>query len=126
MAAQNNAIPNEDECPVPEDLIGQLHRSETPNAVEIAKTLSEQQRAQLAAFCYKRGHLHALGLKIASSCNRAALVEAAGPSGRTLYLQSRDPDKTLSQARADSSHSQKPVSLAKALAQDNTPPDTSE
>ena len=104
---------NEDPCPVTEELFGQLRRASPPEAVEIAKDLPEPQRARLATFCYNRRHLHALGLMIASSCDRRALVDADGTVGDTIFHQSRDPDKTLSQeAPPSGSRPQKRISLA--------------
>lgn len=112
MANSANVQLNEAACPVPEELLGQLHRVSPPDAVEIAKPLPERQRAELAAFCYKRRHLHALGLMIASTCERGTLVAAAGSAGGTLYEQSRDSEKTLSQSvRRPGQHEPKPVSL---------------
>jgi hypothetical protein len=95
MAVYASAKLNEDACPVPEDLFGDIHRAQPTDAIEIAKTLPETQRARLAAFCYNRRHLHALGLLIASTCEAAALYAVAGPAGEAIFSQSRDPEKTL-------------------------------
>lgn len=114
MTTSTNVQLNEEHCPVSDDLFGQLRRDTPQNAVEIAKSLREPQRAQLAAFCYKRRHLHALGLMIASTCDRNTLVAAAGTSGRVIYTQSRDPEKTLSLGVAKRAYYEpKPVSLAR-------------
>lgn len=107
---------NEDPCPVTEQLFGELRVASPPEAVEIAKALPESQRARLAMFFYKKRHLYALGLMIASTCNRSALVNA-GSAGGTLYRQSRDPNKTLSEEWLPrSSHQPKPISLARISA----------
>ena len=53
---------NEDECPVPEALFRQVRGAEPPNAAMIASTLPQAQRARLAVFCYRKRHLHELGL----------------------------------------------------------------
>ena len=90
---------NEEACPVPEVVLGKFQGSETPDAVEIAKSLPEAQRAQLAVFCYRKRHLHALGLYIAATCELNALLKAAGPGGEVIYKQSRDPEQTLEQER---------------------------
>jgi hypothetical protein len=104
---------NEEQCPVTEKLFGQLHQASPTDAVGVAKSLPEQQRAQLVMFCYNKSHLHALGLMIASTCNRNTLVTAGGPLGDTIYRQSRDPDKTLSEElQSSGSQSPKPISLA--------------
>ena len=104
---------NEEACPVPEEVLGKFQGSETPDAVEIAKSLPEAQRAQLAVFCYRKRHLHALGLFIAATCELNALLKAAGPGGEVIYKQSRDPEKTLEQERRSQSQSgPKPITLA--------------
>ena len=110
MAVPLGAIPNEDPCPITEQLLNQLRRASPPDAVEIAKAFPDPQRARLATFCYYRRHLHALGLMIASSCDRNALVAAGGGAGDTIYRQSRDPNKTLSEEVGY--RPQKPITLA--------------
>jgi len=94
------SLPFEDEdCPVPEELFKQVRDAPPPNAAEIASTLPELQRAQLAVFCYRKRHLHELGLTIASTCSCGALVQVAGTGGRTIFEQSRDPQETLEKER---------------------------
>ena len=110
MAVPLDVIPNEDSCPITEQLFGQLSRALPPDAVEIAKALPDPQRARLATFCYYRRHLHALGLIIASTCDRNALIDAGGGAGDTIYRQSRDPNKTLSEEVGY--RPKKPISLA--------------
>ncbi|MGI9412975.1 MAG: hypothetical protein ACR2PM_04865 [Hyphomicrobiales bacterium] len=104
---------NEEPCPVSEDVFGKFRGTETPDAVEIAKSLPEAQRAQLAVFCYRKRHLHALGLHIAATCDLGALTKAAGPGGEVIFKQSRDPEETLEQERrSQSSSGPKPITLA--------------
>ncbi len=113
MAMSATAKLNEDLCPVSDDCFSELRQAEPPDAVEIAKTLPAQQRADLATFCYSRRHLHALGLMIASTCECRELVEASASAGPVLYQQSRDPDRTLAQESLPAGHRPpKPVSLA--------------
>jgi len=113
MAYATNTKLNEDDCPIPEGFLEQLHQASPPDAVEIAQSLPEQQRARLAAFCYNKRHLHALALMIASTCDQQSLVEACNVAGEAIYHQSRDPDKTLSQeAHTGGYRPPRPVSLA--------------
>jgi len=88
---------NEDTCPVPEDLFGQLRQAHLPDAVEAVKDMPESQRARLAAFCYNKRHLYSLGLMIASTCSRSSLVGAAGNAGGVIFRQSRNAAKTFSE-----------------------------
>jgi hypothetical protein len=105
---------NEEALPISESLFGEINLASPPDAVEIAKTLPEPNRAQLAVFCYYRRHLHALGMMIASTCGRSALVNAGGRAGSAIFDQSRDPRKTLSAEwnPVGSSATRKPISLA--------------
>lgn len=113
MAIPQTAKLNEDPCPVTEQLFGELRQASPPEAAGVAKTLPEPQRAELAIFCYNKSHLHALGLEIASTCDRNSLVKAGGVAGDVLYQQSRDPKNTLSAELPPSrSHAPKPISLA--------------
>ena len=114
MAVPLIAKLNEDLCPITEQLFGQLRRASLPEAVEIAKALPQPQRARLVSFCYNKRHLHALGLMIASSCDRNALVDAGGSVGDTIFHQSRDPDKTMSEElQSQGSRPPKQISLAR-------------
>ena len=97
MAGTYGAKLNEDICPIPEELFGQLRQAELPHAVDATKNMPESQRARLVAFCYNKRHLYSLGLMIASSCSRSSLVKAAGNAGDSIYRQSRDANKTLSE-----------------------------
>lgn len=114
MAINLDVKLNEDTCPVPDQLFGQLRQASPAEAAEITKALPESQRARLAAFFYNKRHLHALGLVIASTCSRHALLVAGGNVGETIYLQSRDPEKTMStEMQPPGSRPVKPISLAK-------------
>jgi hypothetical protein len=94
-----------DEFVVSEELIGRLHRASESAVLEIVAPLSLAQRANLAAHCYRRAHLHAIGLTIASLCDQLTLVQMLGTAqGTVLYLQSRERNaeaaKTATSARS--------------------------
>src|SRR5215813_14740831 len=76
---------------VPEELVGRLYRA-TENAVfELIDTFTPQQRANLAAFCYQKSHMHKIGLAIAATCDLDTLTQSLGTAlGQTLYAQSRE------------------------------------
>ena len=66
-------------------------------------------------FCYNKRHLHALGLMIASTCERNILVEAGGRVGDTVFRQSRDPNKSLAaELQPPGYRAPKPISLARS------------
>ena len=113
MSVPARLVPNEDPCPVSDDLFGQIRRAPPPNAVQIANSLPSSQRAQLAIFCYNKRHLHALGLIIASSCDRQTLVNAGGHVGEVIFDQSREADVCArTNFASPGSSSKKRISLA--------------
>ena len=115
MANPLRANLNEKPCPVNEQMFGELRQASTPDATEIAKTLPSDQRARLATFCYNKRHLHALGLLIASTCDRDDLVDAGGNTGELIFEQSRNAEKVLSAERMPpGSRPAKPISLARS------------
>lgn len=83
---------SDDVCPIPESLFGQLFRSHPQGLPELVATIPSRTRAMLALFCYRRAHLHALSLSIASTCDEVDLIEAGGRPGAALYELSRQPD----------------------------------
>lgn len=113
MARQFGLNINEDTCPVPEDLFGELRQANLPDAVEAVEDMPESQRARLASFCYNKRHLYSLGLMIASTCSRSSLVNAAGNAGEAIFRQSRDAAKTFSEEILPPGHRpKKAISLA--------------
>jgi hypothetical protein len=83
---------SDDLCPIPESLFGQLYRSHPNGLSELVATIPARTRAMLALFCYRRAHLHALSLAIASTCDEMDLIDAGGRPGAALYELSRQPD----------------------------------
>lgn len=83
---------NEEACPVPESLFGELYRASPHGLAALIETVPASVRALLADYCYRRSHLASLGLAIAASCEYEDLV-AAGSNGAILYHRSRTPDE---------------------------------
>jgi hypothetical protein len=76
---------------VPEELIGRLYRATESSVFEMLPDLSVQDRAYLAMFCYRKSHLHRIGLAIAATCDENVLVQTWGTAlGQTLFAQSRE------------------------------------
>ena len=72
----------------------------------------------LALFCYRRSHLHALALAIASSCSERDLIEIGGRVGSTLYALSRESSSgpvSATSSRKGITLSTKPLSAFKPL-----------
>jgi hypothetical protein len=80
----------EEICPVSDDLLGVLYRSDKHGLAELVATVAPDIRALLALFCYPRSHLHMLGLAIAATCEEDDLVRSGGRVGGVLYARSRE------------------------------------
>ena len=83
-------VMRDDECPVPDDLLGKLYRAGVAGIGPLTAPLSARQRARLAIFCYGRAHLRDVGFAIAAICDLAALVDVAGRAGEIIYAQAND------------------------------------
>jgi hypothetical protein len=80
----------DDEGIIPETLVAQLYRIGEDAAVNLTVGLPPYRRALVAAYCYRRSHLHRLGLSIASTCDRSTLMRVLGAiPGTALFVQSR-------------------------------------
>jgi hypothetical protein len=81
-----------DTCPVADELLGELHRADDLSVPGFVSTLAPDIRASLALFCYRRSHLHSMGLGIAASCDKDNLVRAGGSVG---HFSLRVPENCL-------------------------------
>jgi hypothetical protein len=101
----------DDEDVVPENLVTRLYSAGEDNAVALTAKLSPHQRALLAAYCYRRSHLHRFGLAIASTCDQATLMRLLGTGlGSTLFVQSRERGRAPEPASGGHRHK---ITLAK-------------
>lgn len=76
---------------VPEELIGRLHRATDTTILDLMAKFTEQERANLAMFCYHKAHLRRIGLAIAATCDLPALVQQWGTVlGHAIFAQSRE------------------------------------
>ena len=102
---------DEDVCPVRDELLGELYRSNKLGLPVLVATVPPHLRAMLALFCYRRSHLHTLALSIASSCTERELVHFGGRVGSTLYALSREAPASRVTA-ASSYNGRKPITLS--------------
>ena len=79
-----------DACPVGDELLGSLYRASEHGLSELVESVSPDVRAMLALFCYRRNHLHSMGVAIAATCTQRDLVEQGGVVGSTLFAMSRE------------------------------------
>ena len=80
---------NEETCPVPESLLGQLYRVTPQGLPALIDAVPPNTRAMLAVYCYRRAHLASLGIAIAASCEEDDLAEHGGNLGSDLFDKSR-------------------------------------
>lgn len=80
---------NEETCPVPESLLGQLYRVTPQGLPALIDAVPANTRAMLAVYCYRRSHLAPLGVAIAASCEEDDLAEHGGNLGSDLFAKSR-------------------------------------
>jgi hypothetical protein len=74
-----------------DSLIGRLCSANEAVIVDLLDRFSDDERANLAMFCYRKAHLHHAGLMIAATCDLSTLVQAFGTLiGETIYAQSRE------------------------------------
>ncbi len=76
-------------CPISDDLLQQLLKATINSVADVAQSLPEAQRAELAVFCYRRAHFRKLGLSLATQCSKQALVAEAGHAGELIHSQAR-------------------------------------
>jgi hypothetical protein len=87
-------LTQEEDCPVPEHLLGQLYHAKAHRLDELVATVPANTRAMLALYCYRRTHLHSIGLAVAASCKECDLEECGGHAGRVLFAKARQaPEK---------------------------------
>jgi hypothetical protein len=108
MFSSRDAFEN-DFCPVRDELLGEMYRANANGLPLLVESVSSEVRAMLALFCYRRSHLHALALAIATSCNERELIQLGGRVGSTLYALSHEP---AARSAASSSHGRKPITLS--------------
>jgi hypothetical protein len=78
-----------DACPVEDDLLGRLYRADRNGLPALVGSVPSELRAMLALYCYRRSHLHELGIAIAASCDERTLTIVGGRAGATLHGLSR-------------------------------------
>ena len=109
MFSSRDAFEN-DFCPVRDELLGEMYRANANGLPLLVDSVSSEVRAMLALFCYRRSHLHALAIAIASSCTERELIHFGGRVGSTLYALSREP---AGRSAASASHGgRKPITLS--------------
>lgn len=110
MWSSREAFEN-DFCPVKDDLLGAMYRANENGLPQLVDSVAPDVRAMLALFCYRRSHLHALAVSIASSCTERDLFQLGGRVGSTLYALSRDASVSKPVSVSSYGH-RKPITLS--------------
>ncbi|WP_457108211.1 hypothetical protein [Methylobacterium sp. P5_C11] len=79
------------DCPVAPDVVGRLIKADPDGAAYLLDGIPEATRARLAVWLYGRSHTHALGVRVAATCDGTSLRRTAGLVGTALYDLSRRP-----------------------------------
>jgi hypothetical protein len=96
---RNVDIPQEESCPVPDALLGDLYRASPMGLHALVESVPADVRAMLAIFCCRRTHLATLGLAVASTCERDDLMMAGGELGALIFVRSRQVPPVISERR---------------------------
>jgi hypothetical protein len=100
-----------DACPVEDELLGSLYRSNPQGLPELVLSVPAETRAMLALFCYRRSHMQELALAIASTCELRDLVQWGGALGSAIYAQAR---QSVSKSAAIETSGRRKVTLSTA------------
>ena len=110
----------DDVCPVPDELLGELYRANDLFVPGFVSTLAPDIRALLALFCYRRSHLHSMGLGIAASCDEDSLVLAGGSAGAFVFACSREASSRVARSsRADRKKITLPTGVLRKFSNDD-------
>jgi hypothetical protein len=90
MLPEHRALLEDEPCPVPDEILGEMYRASAHGLNELIATIPPMARALLAVYCYRRAHLASIGLAIAATCDKDDLAERGGNAGVVLYERSRE------------------------------------
>jgi hypothetical protein len=93
MLPEHRALLEDEPCPVPDTMLGELYRANPHGLNELIATVSPTARVLLAVYCYRRAHLASIGLAIAATCEKDDLASAGGNAGVALFDRSREPQQ---------------------------------
>ena len=90
MLHARQTIPQEEPCPVSDQVLAQLYRASSHGLDELVASVPVETRAMLAIYCYRRSHLQSIGLAIASRCDELDLRNLGGHAGAVLFATARE------------------------------------
>jgi hypothetical protein len=96
MLPEHHVILEDELCPVPDEMLGEMYRASVHGLSELIATVSPTARVLLAMYCYRRVHLASIGLAIAATCDKDDLTHLGGNIGAVLFERSREGQQSLS------------------------------
>ena len=90
MLPEHRVLLEDEPCPVPDEILGEMYRASAHGLNELIATVSPTARALLAVYCYRRAHLASIGLAIAATCDKDDLSSFGGNAGAVLFERSRE------------------------------------
>lgn len=90
MRPEHFVTREDEQCPVSDELLGEMYRASAHGLDELISTVSPKARALLAVYCYRRAHLASIGLTIAATCEKDDLTQLGGNAGTFLFERSRE------------------------------------
>ena len=90
MLPEHRALLEDELCPVPDEMLGEMYRASAHGLNELIATVSPTAKVLLAVYCYRRAHLASIGLAIAATCDKDDLANWAGNAGVALFERSRE------------------------------------
>src|SRR5216683_3075859 len=95
MLPEQHVMLDDDLCPVPDEMLGEMYRASAHGLSELIATVSPTARVLLAVYCYRRVHLASIGLAIAATCDKDDLADWGGNAGAVLFERSREAPPAL-------------------------------
>jgi len=80
----------EDACPISDHELAKLYGANEHSLPGLVDAIEPDIKPALAFYCYRRAHLHTVGLAIAANCDESELVCVGGEAGAVLFARSRE------------------------------------
>jgi len=95
MLPEHRALLEDEPCPVPDQMLGEIYRASAHGLNELVATVSPTARVLLALYCHRRAHLASIGVAIAATCEEDDLTQFGGNAGAILFARSREAPQPL-------------------------------
>jgi len=90
MLPEHRALLEDEPCPVPDEILGEMYRASAHGLNELIATVSPTARVLLAVYCSRRAPLASIGFAIAATCDKDDLADWGGNAGAVLFERSRE------------------------------------